>query len=156
MFNKDSSVLLRVAAPIIEFVFPGEPNYLELLSGMTTPRLIVTHLMPKFFGESLQNSSARFIVVMRNPKDVAVSYFNFYRASGILGKFSGTFDDFFSLFIKGDVVYGDFFEHVVAWWKYKDDTRFLFLFYEDMKKDLYKASKDISDFLNLDLSEERL
>ena len=156
MLNKDSSVLLRVAAPIIEFVFPGEPNCLELLSGMATPRLIVTHLMPKFFGESLQNSSARFIVVMRNPKDVAVSYFNFYRASGILGKFSGTFDDFFSLFIKGDVVYGDFFEHVVAWWKYKDDTRFLFLFYEDMKKDLYKASKDISDFLNLDLSEERL
>ena len=44
----------------------------------------------------------------------------------------------------------------MAWWKYKDDPRFLFLFYEDMKKDLYKANKDISDFLKLDLTEERL
>ena len=156
MFNKDTSSVIFKVVPFMEFGFPNEPTSLELLAKMMSPRLMASNLSANFFGEAVQKCSARFIVGMRNPKDVAVSYFNFYRASGFLGKFSGTFDDFFSLFIKGEIVYGDFFEHVAAWWKYKDDPRFLFLFFEDMKKDPFKANKDISDFLKLDLSEERL
>ena len=156
MFNKDGSKELGQIVPVIDFGFPNEPTSLEMLSEMMSPRIMASHLRPNFFGEAIQKSTARFIVGMRNPKDVAVSYFNFHRAMGVLGKFSGTFDEFFSLFIKGDVVYGDFFEHVSAWWKYKDDPRFLFLYYEDMKKDPFKTNKDISDFLKLDLTEERL
>ena len=156
MLNKDTSKQQQEVAPFMEFAFPGEPTPLELLSQMEPPRMMVSHLRPSFFRESIQKASGRFIVGMRNPKDVAVSYYNFYRASATLGKFSGTFDEYFNLFIKGDVIYGDFFEHVTAWWEYKDDPRFLFLFFEDMKKDPFKANKDISDFLKLDLSEERL
>ena len=156
MFEKDASKALQKVVPFMDFGFPNEPTCLEMLSDMMSPRIMASHLRPTFFGEAIQKSSARFIVGMRNPKDVAVSYFNFHRAMGVLGKFSGTFDEFFSLFIKGDVVYGGFFEHVSAWWQYKDDPRFLFLFFEDMKKDPFKANKDISDFLKLDLTEKRL
>ena len=156
MFNKDTSTELHKVIPNMDFGFPDEPTSLEMLSDMTSPRIMISHLRPSFFGEAIKKSSSRFIVGMRNPKDVAVSYFNFHRALSVLGKFSGTFDEFFSLFIKGDVVYGDYFEHVAAWWKFKDDPRFLFLFFEDMKKDPFKANTDISDFLKLDLTEERL
>ena len=156
MLNKDTSIALREVAPFMEEAFPNQPTSLERISQMSPPRIMVSHLRPSFFGESLQKSSVHFIVGMRNPKDVAVSYFNYYRASAALGNFSGTFDEYFILYIKGKVSFGDFFEHVAAWWKYKDDPRFLFLFFEDMKKDPLKATKDISDFLKLELSEERL
>ena len=156
MLNKDTSKELKKVVPIMEFGFPDEPTSLEMLAEMMPPRIMSSHLSINFFGEAIQKSSARFIVGIRNPKDVAVSYFNFHRTMGCLGKFSGTFDEFFSLFIKGEIIYGDYFEHVVAWWKYKHDPRFLFLFFEDMKKDPFKANKDISDFLKLDLLNERL
>ena len=156
MFNKDTSNDLKKVVPVMEFGYPNEPTSLEMLSEMMSPRVMSSHLRPNFFGEAIQKSSARFIIGMRNPKDVAVSYFNFHRTMGCLGKFSGTFDEFFNLFMKGNVVYGDYFEHATAWWKYKDDPHFLFLFFEDMKKDPFKANKHISDFLKLDLTEERL
>ena len=156
MLNKDTAINARVSAPIIEFALPGKPTSLQQITDMEPPRTMVTHLLPSFFEESLKKASPRIIVGMRNPKDTAVSYFNFYRATGALGKFSGTFEEYFSLYIKGEVVYGGFWEYVAAWWKYKEDPRFLFLFFEDMKKDPFKANKDISDFLKLDLSEERL
>ena len=156
MLNRDTSKQLQEVVPFMELINPDGSTGLNLLSEMPSPRIMVSHLRPNFFGGSLQKSSARFIVGMRNPKDVAVSYFNYYRASASLGKFTGSFDEFFSMFIKGEVIFGDFFEHVAAWWKYKDDPRFLFLSFEDMKKDPFKANKDISDFLKLDLSEGRL
>lgn len=38
---------------------------------------------------------------------------------------------FFDLFV---VCYGSWFDHVLSWWKHKDDPNVLLLKYEDMKK----------------------
>lgn len=37
----------------------------------------------------------------------------------------------FDLFI---VFYGSWFDHVLSWWKHKDDPNILFLKYEEIKK----------------------
>ena len=38
---------------------------------------------------------------MRNPKDVCVSYYHFYRASSSFGDFQGTWEDFLFMFLEG-------------------------------------------------------
>jgi len=41
------------------------------------------------------------VVLMRNPKDVCVSYYHFYRASSSFGDFQGTWEDFLFMFLEG-------------------------------------------------------
>ena len=64
--------------------------------------------------------------------------------------------DFFENFLKGDVSFGDYFDHVLSWWAHKDDDNVLFLKYEDMKKDLPSAVAAITKFICQDISKELL
>ncbi len=56
---------------------------------------------------------------------------------------------FWKKFISGDVMYGDYFDHVLGWWHHKDDKNVLFLKYEDMKKDLPHAVSQIASFMGI-------
>ena len=61
---------------------------------------------------------AKYIYVARNPKDVAVSiYFHCLRFKCY--EFTGNWETFFELYIKGDVDYGLWCDHVLEWWKHK-------------------------------------
>lgn len=48
--------------------------------------------------------------------------------------YSGPFEFFADMFIKGQVYWGSWAEHVLGWWRHRDDENVLFLKYEDMKK----------------------
>ncbi|XP_078614181.1 sulfotransferase 1C2-like [Branchiostoma floridae x Branchiostoma japonicum] len=51
---------------------------------------------------------------------------------------------------------GDYFDHVLGWWKMRDDPHFLFVKYEDMKKDFHSSVKTVSAFLEKELTDEHL
>ncbi len=73
--------------------------------------------------------------MIRNPKDNAVSYFHHHKMSTFLGNYKGTWDNFIELFIKGHLVYGDWFEHVKGYWDLAQQypNRILFISYEELK-----------------------
>ena len=156
LLEQDVSEDIRKAVPIVEFSDNKPPNrpLSQIIEEWPSPRILTTHLLPHFFDNNLKDSSPRIIVIMRNPKDCLVSYFHYYRATGALGKFKGTFDDFFELNKENGLCYGDVITHIAAWWKYKDDPRVLFLTYEGMKREPEKYIKEIVDFLKLDRSDE--
>ncbi len=81
-----------------------------------------THLSYDTFpGVNPANTSAKFIYVARNPKDVAVSYY--YHTLGFeLYQYDGNWDDYFERFITGEVTDGDWFDHVLGWWKHKGNV----------------------------------
>uniref|UniRef100_A0A1X7UF11 Sulfotransferase domain-containing protein n=1 Tax=Amphimedon queenslandica TaxID=400682 RepID=A0A1X7UF11_AMPQE len=60
---------------------------------------------------------------------------------------------FFEYFLKGDVNYGSWFDHILGWWSHKDAENILFLKYEDMKRDLPGAVRSISQFMGYDLDQ---
>ncbi len=62
----------------------------------------------------------------------------------------GTFDDFFECFIRGEVDFGDYFDHLVPWYEHKDDENVLFLTYETMKVNLNMIIIEIAKFLGGD------
>eukprot|EP00058_Branchiostoma_floridae_P007966 XP_002593454.1 hypothetical protein BRAFLDRAFT_70766 [Branchiostoma floridae] len=53
-------------------------------------------------------------------------------------------------------LYGDYFDHVLGWWQMKDDPHFLFVKYEDMKKDFRSSVKTIAACLEKELTDEQL
>ncbi|XP_078601258.1 sulfotransferase 1C4-like [Branchiostoma floridae x Branchiostoma japonicum] len=138
-----------------------QPGYIKLAE-MPSPRIMNTHLPIQFVppGVSKPQNKVKVLVPMRNPKDTAVSFFHFLNKMMPLenpGKeIVLQWEEFAQDFINAKVGYGDFCDHVLGWWKMRDDPHFLFLKYEDMKKDLLSAVKTIVAFLEVDLDESTI
>ena len=49
------------------------------------------------------------------------------------------------------MVFGDWFDHVLEWWKHRNAENILFIKYEDMKKDHRGAVKKVAEFIGYDL-----
>ncbi len=102
-----------------------------------------------------KRSLLQLIYVARNPRDVCVSFFNHWK---ILEGFHGDFDIFVDAFLN-DVCgyYTPFLQHVLEFWNLsKKESNVLFIFYEDMKRDLAAVIKKIGKFLGKEVSQADL
>ncbi|KAJ7391648.1 Sulfotransferase domain [Desmophyllum pertusum] len=85
--------------------------------------------------------------------------------------YSGPFEYFADLFLKEEVslhlsiesfqlsvetYWGSWTEHVLGWWKHKDDANVLFLTYEDLKENLPSQIRLIAKFVGKSLTEETM
>ena len=71
---------------------------------------------------------------MRNPKDTAVSGYHHHRKFKELGPYTGSWANYAKLFAKGQLVNGDWYEHVVGYWNLarEQPNRVLFIAYEEL------------------------
>ncbi|XP_066287342.1 sulfotransferase 1B1-like [Branchiostoma lanceolatum] len=133
-----------------------QPGYITL-ADMPSPRLVMTHLPVKFApqGISKPQNKVKVLVPMRNPKDTAVSRFHFMKKVWRLMNVNMElrWEEFVEDFRSGMVPFGDYCDWLVGWLEMRDDPHFLFLKFEDMKKDLLSAVKTIVAFLEVDLDE---
>lgn len=131
----------------------SSPDSKPVIDLLPSPRLLVSHLpydvIPKGKDDS---TTCKYIYIARNPKDVAVSLYHFSLSfepdSGL------TCDILGKLFLQGKLYYNLWSDHVLGWWKHRNDPNVLFLKYEDLKKDLVSSIRAITEFLNKPLSEE--
>ncbi|XP_077539680.1 sulfotransferase 1E1-like [Haemaphysalis longicornis] len=104
----------------------------EYVVQMKRPGLIKTHLpyrlVPKI-------PEAKYVCVFRNPKDSCVSFFYHTKGSPAYDFAEGKFEDYFDLYLKGEVDFGDYFDHVLSWYNHGQSSRVLFMHYEDLKAD---------------------
>uniref|UniRef100_A0A8B9EM86 Sulfotransferase n=1 Tax=Anser cygnoides TaxID=8845 RepID=A0A8B9EM86_ANSCY len=133
----------------------GDVSRLEELNKLSSKRIIPTHLDYNMLPSNFKNKNCKMIYISRNPKDTAVSMYHYYRENPHLPTVD-TWTAFFDLFLEGDVVCGSWFDHFLSWEEHKNDKNILFLFYEDMKKDLPKIVKEISVFLDIDISDDNI
>ncbi|NXN88415.1 ST6B1 Sulfotransferase, partial [Bombycilla garrulus] len=139
---------VTITSPI-EF---GDISRLEELDKLSSKRIIPTHLDYNMLPPNFKNKKCKMIYISRNPKDTAVSMFHYYRDNPNLPTVD-TWTAFFDLFLKGNVVGGSWFDHFLSWEEHEEEKNILFLFYEDMKKDLPKVVKQITLFLSLNVSD---
>jgi hypothetical protein len=118
------------------------------LSVLSGPRVFKSHLTYR----RIPKGPCKYLYVARDGKDVAVSYYHFYRSH--MG-YKGNFDEFFEMFLDGDVSYGPWLRHVEGWWAHRTDPNVLFLRYEDLVHDLAGSLRRIADFCDLDVAPER-
>lgn len=144
-------ILMRV--PFLEFKCPGCPTGVEVLKNTPVPRLIKTHLPLALLPQSLLDQKIKVVYVARNAKDVAVSYYHFYRMVKVYPD-PGTWDSFLEKFMAGEVFYGSWYQHVKEWWELSRTYPVLYLFYEDMKENPKKEIQKILKFVGCSLPEE--
>ncbi|MDW5503226.1 sulfotransferase domain-containing protein, partial [Pseudomonas lundensis] len=95
------------------------------------------------------------IYLIRNPRDVLVSGYYFWGKT-TLAKKPDSLGTYVEWFLKGNVPYGSWFEHIRAWLSMRELDNFLLLYYEDMKKDTMGTIKKICDFLGKKLEPDEL
>ncbi|XP_078255773.1 amine sulfotransferase-like [Rhinoraja longicauda] len=122
---------------------------------LPSPRLYVTHLPYRLIPKGLKKGNGKVIYVTRNPKDIAVSLYHFQNYVSFLESPS-KFEDFLEEFIDGKVIYNSWFDHIRDWYNHKDEFDFLFLSYEEIKKDIRTSIIKICDFLGRKLGEDKL
>ncbi|XP_010835585.1 PREDICTED: sulfotransferase 1A1 [Bison bison bison] len=144
-------VFLRV--PFLEFKAPGVPTGVELLKDTPAPRLLKTHLPLALLPKTLLDQKIKVIYIARNAKDVAVSYYHFYRMAKVHPD-PGTWDSFLEKFMAGEVCYGSWYQHVREWWELSHTHPVLYLFYEDIKEDPKREIQKILEFIGRSLPEE--
>ncbi|GFY72392.1 sulfotransferase 1C2 [Trichonephila inaurata madagascariensis] len=129
--------------------FFTETPFLELTGAqaaenMKRPGAIKFHLP---YHMTPQSPDAKYIFVARNPKDCCVSFY--HHTEGIPGYIfeGGEFDDFFELFINGEVDFGDYFDTLLSWYEHRNDPNVLFITYEQLQKDTKNNVLKIAEFL---------
>jgi hypothetical protein len=144
---------LAESVPLLEKkVGLGQIKSLEEIKGQ---RCFMSHL-PYPLMPGINTSRARYIYMLRNPKDVAVSFYHFMSNREPIS-YTGDWKAFFDLFVSGRVLYGLWFSHVAAWWDAgKEAKNILFVTYEDMHKDLNNVITRVSAFLNIPASQDML
>ena len=89
------------------------------LKEVQSPRFILSHFKySNFPGSEPADCPGKFIYVARNPKDVAVSYF-YHTLAFEVYEYNGEWNDFFTRFYSGEICEGDWFQHVLGWWKHR-------------------------------------
>lgn len=154
-----NAVRNKLLAYRVEHLEVGRPvGHLRHLRKLRSPRLMATHLPLSLIPKQLRQGKCKIIYVVRNPKDNAVSYYHHHRMSTFLGNFKGSWEEFLNLYMKGYLVYGSWFDHVLPYWKFCQEhpDRMLFISFEELKLDLPGMVSRIASFLGKPLSLEAI
>lgn len=120
---------------------------------LPSPRYIKTHLPIQLLPKAIWTVRPRIIYTARNPKDSAVSFFHHYRN---MHGYRGDMDAFYRAFLADEVAYAPFNDHILNFWKTRDEPNVLFLTYEQMKSDLMAVLRRTQTFLGKSFGSEQL
>lgn len=127
----------------------------EFIPKIDSRRFIKTHLPFSLMPPSVMESQAKVIYVARNPKDVAVSYYHLsrlYRTTGYVGDFP----KFWNYFENDSVAWSPYWEHIKEGWQRRFESNVLFMFYEEMNKDLPTTIRKVAKFLDKQINDEQI
>ncbi|KAK1794399.1 hypothetical protein P4O66_011292 [Electrophorus voltai] len=99
-------------------------------------------------------SSFGFVIyVARNAKDNVVSYYHFERMNRYQPE-PGPWEEYIHKFMKGNLGWGSWYDHVKGYWKQREKQNILYLFFEDMKEDPRREVVRIMHYLDLSLADD--
>ncbi|XP_046353754.2 sulfotransferase 1B1-like [Haliotis rufescens] len=129
-----------------------EAIFKDGIDAIPTPRVLNSHLPLRMLPKQIVEKKVKCIQIVRNPKDVCVSYFNHYRDMVQPFGFEGDFAEFTEAFLTGKLCYGSYSDYLLTWKAELEGSPavpVLDLVYEDMKHDPVKSVKDVARFLGV-------
>ena len=137
--------------PFAKLIIPLDDSSPQALSP-TGLRVIKTHFA---FDRVPYSKDARYIALVRDPKDAIVSGYHFVR-SLFMGPMMPSVQHWAELFMTDDAPSGPWAAHVDSYWRRRSEPNVLFLTYEQMRADPRAAIETMSGFMGLDLSAQEL
>ncbi|XP_056153662.1 sulfotransferase 1B1-like [Lampris incognitus] len=158
LHNGDAEICRRAPMteriPLLEiFAPPPIPSGLELLSKMDPPRVIKTHLPFQLVPPGFWENKCKAIYVARNARDNLASYYHFDRMNKSQPD-PGPWEGYIHKFMRGELSWGSWYEHVKGYWKEREERNILYLFYEDMKENPRREVERIMRYLELSLADD--
>jgi hypothetical protein len=98
---------------------------------------------------------ARYIMVIRDPKDVFVSSYFFFR-DAILGPAMPSVDSWYKLFLAGRMLGGSWAVNAAGYWAERRRKNVLVVSFRSMKRDLSGTIRRVADFLGIAASKDVL
>jgi hypothetical protein len=141
--NMDAKHSVQLFDANIDYFFEQNPH-LEIdgqksIEMMQRPGGIKTHLP---LHRVPYDSQAKYICVIRNPKDVCISYYIFYNMWPHVPKLK--FDQFFEYFMEEYLPFGDYFQALRSAWGRRHDGNVLLVSYEEMRTDFQSIIHKVS------------
>lgn len=118
----------------------------EDLEALPSPRVFKSHLPHAWLP-----SGVKVVYIQRDSLDVAMSYYHFY--GSYLG-YAGGLEPFLARFLRGDLQYRAWFDHVAGWRRRSGDPALCLLRYEALLADPGAGLGRLADFLGLSLSDD--
>ena len=116
------------------------------LASFERPRIMKSHA-------SYENRYPRVVYLIRDGRDVAVSYYNYYQT---IKGYGDSFDTFLKQFLQGkDIGFGSWQDHVRSWLSREHTIPFLILKYEQLHENPNETLGRLAAFLHLDTDETR-
>jgi hypothetical protein len=94
------------------------------------------------------NPGARYIYIVRDPVDVAVSFYRFFE-DWIFERGSIDLDTFTREFFLNGSDSGDYWGHLLSWWRRDPTSPTLMLAYEELRADLQAMVHQVGDFIGV-------
>ncbi|XP_021347199.1 sulfotransferase 1C2-like [Mizuhopecten yessoensis] len=142
--------------------YHGSPCMVEFdnLTSVNSNRTYGTHLTYPFIPEEAKKGNVKVIHVLRNPKDVLCSFYEYQRKLDN-GLYKGDFNGMLNCFLSDGVPTcgASWFTHVKEWEmakKMNPRLNCLSLRYEDLKRDLFSNIVKLAMFLDVDHDEKFL
>jgi len=118
----------------------------------TRLRIIKTHLEQQLVPYS---SAARYLVMVRDPKDVIASGYHFFR-SHLLGPLMPSVRRWVEFSLSGGSPSGSWARHLASYWRVRNEPNVLFLTYEDLSADPAWVIRETARFMNVSLDRAQL
>ncbi|XP_067655995.1 sulfotransferase 6B1-like [Haliotis asinina] len=127
----------------------------EVLSCLPSPRILNTHVQFHLLPAQVRKKKTKIIYLMRDPRDVIVSRFVLTSNYEVKGTMMG-FDEYLVAAAEGKVAWGSWFDDVLSWEKliHESGHPVLIVRYEETKQDPVRVIKNISEFLNIDCTDQ--
>lgn len=116
----------------------------------TEKRVIKTHLESQYVP---YNPEAKYIVIVRDPKDIFVSSYHFTKGMVAQGRMVPV-KEWLDAYLSDEFLYGSWAEHVAGFWPWRERENVLFLTYAKMKSNPVALVQRVADFMGVELSQE--
>ncbi|PVD36737.1 hypothetical protein C0Q70_03725 [Pomacea canaliculata] len=128
----------------------------EAVESVPSPRVLNTHFLFNQLPQEVHKGQNKILFIYRNPKDVAVSFYN-HHVKFPEYEYSGKFSDYLTLFLNGHLDSGSMFTYMRDWEAVINSNPDLPIFvvsYEDLQEDTLEKTKELARFLESTASEE--